>query len=311
MKRVTATALFSKTVLPTIFTVAVLVTPLLTGVMNASAIERKASQDATQPVDTGKWEVVSIKPCVKDLGFEARGGGSDTSPGRANWYCQTIAGLIYAAHILNPRGVLSARTVQMEGGPPWMDSERYTVNAKAEGTPSRRVMLGPMLQDILADRFKLKLHWETREVQVYALTIARGGPKLQPFKEGSCTPLDFTAPVPPLAEGGKECPATGRTVGPNRKIDAEGITLDMFAQGYLSGSLQRRRVINQTGISGRFNFHLEHAITDLSTDAAAQSDIPIAPSLFTVLEQIGLKLESIRGPGDILIIDHVEKPTEN
>ena len=90
----------------------------------------------------------------------------------------------------------------IEGGPSWIDSERYTINAEAEGSPSAAVMKGPMLQSLLAERFQLKTHMESREGPAYALIVAKVGPKLKPWHEGSCVDIGVvrpltTAPRPP------------------------------------------------------------------------------------------------------------------
>jgi hypothetical protein len=92
----------------------------------------------------------------------------------------------------------------IEPGPAWIDSERYTIEAKAEGTVDRGMIKGPMLQIILEDRFQLKVHWEDREIPIYGLTVAKGRPKLKPFREGSRKPMPLpdlnglSVPPPPL-----------------------------------------------------------------------------------------------------------------
>jgi uncharacterized protein (TIGR03435 family) len=192
-------------------------------------------------------------------------------------------------------------------------SDRYTINAKAEDTSTLYMMRGPMLQAILEDRFKLKIHRDTREVSVYAMTIAKGGHRLQPFKEGTCTPIDFgtaRGDRSAAAPGEKVCPAFGRTNGPNQTVEAEGISLDAFAAFYLSPALGRR-VINRTGLEGLFDFHLEYANPTLAVGAPEPSDQPIGASIFTVIEQLGLKLEPTKDRADVFIIDSVERPTEN
>src|SRR5439155_4842339 len=125
----------------------------------------------------------------------------------------------------------------IEGGPDWIRSERWDVDATAEGTPGSAMMQGPMLQTLLEERFKVKLHRETREVPVYIVTVAKGGPKLTPFKEGSCVSI-----VPPpgpqttLAPGQHRCASFGGRKGPNMIIDVEGRTVEEFAKIFLRGS---------------------------------------------------------------------------
>jgi uncharacterized protein (TIGR03435 family) len=88
--------------------------------------------------------------------------------------------------------------LQLEGGPAWIGSDRYQINAKSETPAGKDLMNGPMLQALLEDRFQLRIHRETSEVPIYALTVAKGGLKLQPMDGGSCTPVDLTQwSVPP------------------------------------------------------------------------------------------------------------------
>ncbi len=266
-----------------------------------------------------KFEVASIKPCKADVVPEGgRGGGRENlSPGRLNLECRTVKGLIQMSYVLFSDGRVHPRmVVPIEGGPGWINSEHYTIDAKAEGAPThaptQAMMHGPMLQALLEERFHLKTHRETREIPVYVLTVAKGGLKLKPFQEGSCTPIDFDSffsqfPPPPLPEppqGRRYCITRGTSKGLNNLVEAEGMSLDLFTRDYL-GRLDRP-VINRTGIAGLFDFHLEFA-----PDETASDDPAGAPSIFTALQQLGLKLEAGKGPGEFLVIDRVDKPTEN
>jgi uncharacterized protein (TIGR03435 family) len=201
----------------------------------------------------------------------------------------------------------------ISGGPSWINTDRYTINAKAEGAPSRPMIMGPMLRALLEDRFQLKVRREIREVPVYNLTVARNGPKLKMAKEGTCP----TPGGPP----GVSCPGSVwfERKGLNLIVDQQA-TLDDFVRMLI----QRldRPVIDKTGIKGIFDFHLEFAPdTTLGNPpgggdpTAAPADAPAdlrGPSIFTALqEQLGLKLESTKGPGEVLVIDHVERPSEN
>jgi len=120
----------------------------------------------------------------------------NASPGRLTVHCLSLKILIQQAYITYQNGRFNplARFVPIEGAKDWLESDLYTIEAKAEGTPTEETMQGPMLQSLLEDRFQLKTHRETREVPVYDLIVAKGGPKLQPF-DGSCTSIsDFTKP---------------------------------------------------------------------------------------------------------------------
>src|SRR5580698_1221154 len=93
----------------------------------------------------------------------------------------------------------SVQLFQISGGPDWINSERYDIVAKADGSASGKQMTGPMLQTLLEDRFKLRFHRETKLLPVYELTVAKGGTKLKRSKEGGCIPFSMDSPpLPPL-----------------------------------------------------------------------------------------------------------------
>jgi uncharacterized protein (TIGR03435 family) len=298
----------------------------------ALAIAVGFAQSQTKTTGTPKFEVASIKPC-KDGDLppaSKRGGAANFSPGTLHLECATVKGLIQHAYVLFANGQANLLMhLSVDGGPGWINSERYRIDAKAEGPQSQGTMHGPMLQALLEDRFKLKIHRETREVPAYALTVAKGGPKLHPFQEGSCTPIDLRilerfppVPFPDLPLGQTYCggidPADGRhwvavlgtKKGPNEIVDARALSIDDFIKLSLNHRVDRP-VINQTGISGRFDYHLEFAPEATSPEAGDQSG-PGGPSLFTAIQQqLGLKLEPAKSKGEFLVIDRVEKPSGN
>jgi len=207
-----------------------------------------------------------------------------------------------------------ASSVAIMGGSGWANSDRYDVQAKAKGTPPQEVMHGPMLQGILEDRFQVKVHRETKVVPVYELTKARGGSKLKPFQEGRCTPIDpLKLRLPEEDRAGAQPTCAFDTTVRDRNIlnEAEGWTVDQFCRMFLARL--DRPVIDETGIQGRFNFHLEYT-PDSTTPGYRTLGATESPaiSIFDALqEQLGLKLVPSRGPGEILFIDHVERPSEN
>src|SRR5205823_2257499 len=148
------------------------------------------------------------------------------------------------------------------------------------------------------------------------LTVAKGGPKLTPFQEGSCVPPVITFPPTPPPAGQRYCDRGGRPGGPNRVLVQEGITIDQLCKEILSGNPViglGRRVVDKTGIAGRFVIQLEFAPppVDPSRPALAERQRalgePTAPSLLTAIqEQLGLKLEPAKGTGEYLVVDHVE-----
>ncbi len=287
---------------------------------------------------TPKFEVASIRLCTnndaggKDGGARSGGGPGvqGPSPDRLSLNCQALRNIIRMAYVVYPDGhrVMPGRTAPLEGGPGWIDSERYQITAKAEGTPGQDMMHGPMLQALLEDRFKLKIRRESREVPAYALTIAKNGPKLQPFQEGSCTVLDFSKPPAPPRPGEKPIPictfSLRKQNGASVHWEVHGGTLDDLSVNL--GIDLDRIVINKTGIAGKFDFHMEFApdqttagLNNLRIGAGepafplpTASDPPGGPSIFTAIqEQLGLKLESTKGPREFVVIDHVQKPSEN
>jgi hypothetical protein len=93
------------------------------------------------------------------------------------------------------------RESRIQRGPSWMNSDLYQIDAKAEGTPNRATMLGPMLQMLLEDRFRMKFHIEAKEASVYVLTVGKGGPELQAAEEGGCVSFDRDHLTPKLIPG--------------------------------------------------------------------------------------------------------------
>jgi uncharacterized protein (TIGR03435 family) len=229
---------------------------VLAGILNAPC--SLAQSPALRPA----FVVASVKPCtegeVSSGGSEASEGGRSQSPGRVDLNCQTVVDLIQTAYILFANGEFHPLPqVPISGGPPWIKSDRYQITAKVEGTPPRQIMMGPMLQVLLEDRFMLKIHRETREVSVYALTVAKGGPRLQASREGSCISLGPDDPPPPTAPG-RALQACGMfRLSANGGLDMHGATIADLANlcMFFSDSLNRG-VIDKTGIAGIFDIHV-------------------------------------------------------
>jgi uncharacterized protein (TIGR03435 family) len=213
-----------------------------------------------------------------------------------------------------------------------MQSEHFSLSAKADGPVRTEMLAGPMLQSFLEERFRLKTHREAREMPVYLMTVGKGGLKVQPLAEGACTPLDLTHPPAPPKPGDPPpnmCSVMmlGITAKGEMTIEVHGSTMTQFAQR-ISGRVDRT-VVDKTGITGLFNFHLEFAPDpnmpgqalppgrgrDTGNGASPGNSGPpldSGPDLFAALqEQLGLKLSSDKGPVSFLIIDHVEKPAAN
>jgi uncharacterized protein (TIGR03435 family) len=264
-----------------------------------------------------KFDVVSIKPCKPGA---TRGG--ESSPGRLSIGCAALAdvdntGLIQQAYNRYADGRLtSTRIIPIEGAPDWIHSESFAIDAKSEGAPSILMMLGPMMQSILEDRFKLKIHRETRQGSVYELVLGKGPLKLKPPEAKSCTPVLLGHPLPALAPGEHYC---RNIVAPDGSVDFEGGTLSTFAGMLGLGHIVDRPVIDKTGLTNLFQIHLVFSRDDPAPRTAmpdpgapAEARATDAPGIFQAIqEQLGLKLVAARGPVDVLVIDHIERPSEN
>jgi bla regulator protein blaR1 len=199
---------------------------------------------------------------------------------------------LIAAAYGNAQGAL--RPEQIVGMPAWFQSDRYDITAKAaDGDVLREdatfISLRPFLRSLLEDRFKLKTHSEKRQVPIYALVVARKDGRLGP----GLTPVAVDCAQEP-----QKCGFKG---GPISRIQADSISSDLLMQVLANAS--GRIVVNRTGLPGPFRVDLEYSPDQSATDK---------PSLFTaVQEQLGLRLEADRGPVDVVVIDHVERPTED
>lgn len=191
---------------------------------------------------------------------------------------------------------------QVLGGPAWIDTERYSVEAKPPDTPEWRKVVPPssktpptaemrrMLQRLLAERFQLQLHRETRQDSVYVLVATKSGPKLKPP----------TVTAQPFVSSGRTGDITRDAL--SQYIAGQNATMAMFAIR-LAQHLSRP-VLDESGIAGSFDFRVEYAADETQSDAAA--------SLFRAIQdQLSLKLEARKGPVEVLVIDHAEKPSEN
>jgi bla regulator protein BlaR1 len=254
------------------------------------------------------FEVASIKPSGADphqVMIQMQPGGGFRASGTN---LKTLIGQAY-----------DVRQFQISGGPGWINSDRYDIVAKGASsagsdnqpddphkmTDEQRKTMSEQLRErlraLLADRFQLTVHRETKEQSVYALVVAKGGSKLQQSQVRD-------------SDGPKGMMRMGRG-----QLSGQAVQLEMLA-GSLSSQLGRP-VIDRTGLKGNFDFKLEWTPDPGQSggpfggppgaDAPPPPD-PNGPSIFTALqEQLGLRLESTKGPVEILIIDRIEKPSEN
>ena len=260
------------------------------------------------PPAQAAFEVASVKPTA-------------SADGRS--LLQAVQGRLIITNLALRRLILIAYNLQdyqLTGDPPWADSEHYDIQDKADGNPSVREMEGPMLQVLLKDRFKLSVHRETKQLRVYDLTVGKEGAKLQASKEGSC--VLYSGDSPPAASTPGEprpnfCGLHMAYDGLNRTLDGKGITMTALAstlsRTYLSSL--GRNVIDATGLTGAYDVHLKWRIDSPSAPAGpniSASSEETGPSIFTALqEQLGLKLKPTKGPVEVFVIDHTERPSAN
>jgi hypothetical protein len=177
------------------------------GIMSTARIQAQYPSPQSAPGPFPKFEVVSIKPCKPGVTKGGGPGGSPvykaaSSPGRLRIGCEILADIdnacmIQVAYNRYAGGYLSSfRMIPIEGGPDWMHSEKFDIDARSDCQPSILMMQGPMMQAVLEDRFQLKIHRETRQGPVYELAPGKGSPKLKRFQEGSCTPVALGRPLP-------------------------------------------------------------------------------------------------------------------
>lgn len=206
--------------------------------------------------------------------------------------------------------------------PKWAKEEIYEIEARAEGNPTKDQMR-LMMQSLLADRFKMAVHFETRESPIFALTLVKPGqlgPNLRPHDQGPPCPSPYTAPVfPPSAPRPSDVfPANCDTIeigghGSLPLIAARNVTMSrvagiVYVEGLRAGEVDRQ-VLDRTGLSGTFDFSFE--TMPIFPVANAQPDQPPPSILATIRRELGLKLERSTGPVRTLIIDHIEKPSPN
>ena len=222
-----------------------------------------------------RFEVATIRPSNSTGGINNR-----RDPVMATWTNIPLAVVIESAYRLHPD--------QLTGGPSWIYSDRWDIIAKND-PPATRQQQEAMLRPLLADRFQLKVHWETRQRPEYELSVAKGGPKLH----------ESAAEV-----------HTSTRIG-RGLIDGHGITMSQFAL-WLRDELGRP-VVDSTGISGKYDFKVEWVPDEGQPNSGGEAPPPDAtgPSIFAAVQSLGLKLKAIRGPVQVLVIDRVERPSEN
>jgi uncharacterized protein (TIGR03435 family) len=269
---------------------------LIATAFHARAQSRGSASESQLP----SYEVVSVKP-YKPLIQGLNAVHVEEAPDEFSAEGITVRALIQRAY--------SVDDYQILGAPDWISSDKYSIEAKMDQTQvdnlsklkasDRAIVRRRMLQAMLEDRFKLRLHRETRELPIYSLVVAKGGAKLRESvsKESLGGTLGWTS-------GSEGMPVM---VGQNIGIAILANTL--------SATL-RRPVMDSTGLKSRYNIRLEFApdrgAKEITGDSSDESTRSSGRSIFEALqEQLGLKLESGKGPVEAIVIDHVERPSGN
>ena len=228
-----------------------------------------------------KFEVASIKtasPAETERSLTHNAGARLTTSNA------TLKMLILLAYQVMP--------YQVSGGPNWLESDGFDIEAKAANPKATQAQFRQMIQRLLADRFQLKVHMGAAELPVYALVAAKGGARLVEAKNDN-------------AEVSMNIDGPGHMTG----VKA---TMPMLANT-LTRPLQRK-VVDETGLAGAYNFELRF-LPDRKPPRPGDDAAPPTgdgPSLFTALqEQLGLSLKAGKGPVEVLVIDHAERPSEN
>ena len=273
------------------------------------------------------FEVASVKPSkvFKPPGFPLDYGDAKTPGGRLSTSFPLLAYISFA-YKLSPSEMRAAALDQL---PKSIGTDLFEIEARAAGNPTKDQMR-LMMQALLADRFKLAVHFESREGPVLVLTLVKPGqtgPKLRPHAEGPACPDSFEmaapfAPIPPR-KAGDVFPSVcgyaqlqgtpdGMLVG-SRNTTMGLIASDISSYGSLAGEVDKP-VVDQTGLTGRFDFTLDlppRFFNIFPNPDNPPPDPQGASFLKAVREQLGLRLVSSKGAIRTLVIDHVERPSEN
>jgi uncharacterized protein (TIGR03435 family) len=258
------------------------------------------------------FEVASIKRCPSNE-RQGTNAGETRLDGTLLEHCSTVMDLIRSSYIMWANGTRNPgyALTTIEGAPAWTDSERYEIAAKAEGKTDPFAMQGPMMQALLEERCKLKVHRETRDAPVYILSVDKSGLKVPVAKQNCWTP--GKDPRPPHGPGMPMFHVCGQPQFNQNGFDLFGDTVTDFSY-VLSKTLKYRldrNVIDRTGITGHFDFHLEWPPDPPPIDGAPVPRLDPFSAFQPALQKLGLKLTSGKGPVEVLIVDHIERPSAN
>ncbi len=242
------------------------------------------------PADKPQFDVASIKP--------------NPSPALRHVLLPPVGGHLstrMAPLRLLVQNAYAVQSFQISGGPDWMNTVGYDIDAKAEGNPTRS-QVWIMLQSLLESRFKLQVHREMKVESVFELTPAKGGVKISKSAETPC-------PDPHI-------PCGDATVAFDTRsgLSLVGQQIDMAELARLLSGAVQRPIIDKTGFTGKFDLDVPFVYEDDLTVGVAKPTGYVASgaNLMSALQQkMGIKLESVKAPVEVLVVDHAERPAEN
>jgi uncharacterized protein (TIGR03435 family) len=264
-----------------------------------------------------EFEVASVKPAAPQNDGRrfvgTQGGPGTADPGRVTYTNFALKALITTAYDVKAYQVT---------GPGWLDTERYDVVATVSvGASKEQVSL--MLQNLLADRFKLTLHHATKEFRLYELAVGKNGPKMKASVEDPSAAGGRGSPIPIGKDGFPTLPPGRRGMIQMQLVGRRRIAGNVQSMKDLTDLLGNQvgaPVVDKTGLSGTYDFTLDFALGPgrgvdalVAPGASPTDNTADVPNFFSALqEQLGLKLEQKNGPLDFIVIDGAEKvPTEN
>ena len=283
---------------------------------SASSTAPESGQDSTNLADLPKYDVSSIKPYKADDGRVM----IRLTPDGVSMHGVPMRLLLPQAFSVEEDRIL--------GEPAWVKSNRYDIEAKVapEDAPKLKDLKvdqrNAMMLQLLVDRFHLKYHREKRELPMYSLVVAKDGLKMKPTKADQDPPeaeAPQTGAAPGHGDGQSPQMRKGMMMMNPGHLESTGTSLDMLAH-VLSRQLGRT-VVDKTGLTGEYDFKLDYTPDNMpmpphgASDGAPKPEMQVdsgAPSIFTAVEeQLGLKLEATKGMVDVIVIDHIDLPTEN
>jgi uncharacterized protein (TIGR03435 family) len=272
---------------------------------------RAEAQEGATAARVYKYEVVSIKRNKAEFDTSGNDGTRTTRDEfiSKNIPLSILIGIAYGIR----------HSEQLSGGPSWVDSDRYDVDAKMDESVAdelqklsrdeRNAIRQKMLQELLATRFNVKVHQESRDFPVYFLEIAKSGSKLKEAKAEDPNAPKVSNGLPVTNVIHLESGDAGAT-----KMTGHGVSIS-----FLAVNLERRVghiVVDKTGLTGNYDFSMQFTLepnaSQVGGDAVSSGTDPGAPYIFTAVEtELGLKLVAGRAPIDVVVVDHAERPSEN